>query len=187
MFLNSHKKKRNHSICLIQTLDLGIVVVIIAKQTLKMKLFQSIRQVFKTVGMCPSGIKHYQNWKIVSTFLFLTHTFITSMAYFLYDAKSIPELAEALFPSTTELVAGVSVGICIWKMTSILKLMKNFDDFIDKREWIFSPKVKNMSDLYLVWSYILGVVVKTVTSTAFPSRFPKPSISTAIHSNEYEN
>lgn len=140
-----------------------------------MKLFQSVRQVFKTVGMCPSSTEHYQKWKIVATFLFLTHTFITSMAYFLYDAKSIPELAEALFPSSTELVSGVSVGICIWKMTSILKLMKNFDNFIDKREWIFFRGLFWRFDAYLI------------SPSFFPFRFPKSRISTAIHSNEYEN
>lgn len=107
-----------------------------------MKLFQSTRGFFKTAGMYTCGIEHNQNhhwlnWKIVLTFLFLAHTFTTSMAYFLFDAKSIPELAEAFFPSTTELVTGVSISLCIWKMTNILKLMKNCDNFIDKRKTIF--------------------------------------------------
>lgn len=66
--------------------------------------------------------------------------FVSSLAYFLYEAKSIGEYADTFFMIFTTMVCVIFFSIGIRKMSSIHKLIGEFEEFIDKSKLEVSNK-----------------------------------------------
>lgn len=103
-----------------------------------MKLFHHIRKWFETLGVYPVQWQRKSLWNERNLFVIisLVQMFISSLAYFLYEAKSIGEYADSFFMVFTNVVCVVFFSISIFKMSSIHMLIGEFEQFIEKSEFM---------------------------------------------------
>lgn len=59
-------------------------------------------------------------------------TLIASTAFLLFKANTIQELADSFYVSLTHAVCLVYIMINIWKITDILQLIDQYEQFIQK-------------------------------------------------------
>lgn len=102
-----------------------------------MKLFRHIRKCFKIQGVyaVQSNRKCLLNPRNLFILFFLLQMFLSSLAYFLYEAKSIGEYADTFFMIFTTVVCVIFFSIGILKMSRIHKLIGEFEEFINKSEF----------------------------------------------------
>lgn len=99
-----------------------------------MKLFQYIRDCYQTVGVYPmqSNRNSVFNSKNVFVLMCALEMFTSSLAYFLFEAKSIGEFADSFFMVLSSCVCAVYFSISIFKIAHILELIGGFEQFIEK-------------------------------------------------------
>lgn len=102
-----------------------------------MKLFQSICRFYQVVGIQPPQLNQNYSfrWMHLICVFFLIQLICTTVAFILFEAKSIVEYAEAFFPASTEIANMVNFIVCIFKITNIFQLIENFEKFIEKSEF----------------------------------------------------
>lgn len=98
-----------------------------------MKLFFHIRKCFAIQGVhaVQTHRKSLLNPRNLFILFFLCQMFLESLAYFLYEAKTIGEYADTFFMIFTTMVCVIFFSIGIRKMSSIHKLIGEFEEFID--------------------------------------------------------
>lgn len=101
----------------------------------KMKLFQSVKNFYQTMGVYTPQSDH-QVHSINSHFLFfslsMTSNFISIFAYFLFKAISIEDYGSSFNKSMAGLSASANFFIIFWQMPTVLRLIENCEQFIEK-------------------------------------------------------
>lgn len=100
----------------------------------KMKLFQQIIGFYQMLGiLLPQPNPNYKHKLKTLIFLFsFIQMFMSTGAFFLYEAKSLREHVETLNLPITEIVSAIYILVSKWKMAEILKLCEEFEGFIEK-------------------------------------------------------
>lgn len=99
------------------------------------KLFQSLRQFCETldISYSPQFNQHRSfNWKILCILIFIIIHTVTSIAFFLFEAKSIQEYGDSFYAILSEFLCLASSPTIISKMPDIFMLIENFEKFIEK-------------------------------------------------------
>lgn len=118
-----------------------------------MKLFQKLLKFYQMMGIFPPhSFKNYkQNLKTCLFVLSFMHFFTSSSTFFLFHANSIRERIESFIETITILVCVIFISICKCKMAETLKIIENFEQFIEKSKyWIHSQnKAERALSFYL--------------------------------------
>lgn len=123
-----------------------------------MELFYFVRKCFKNLGVVPIQSEHDSsfNFKNLFVLISLLQMFISSLVYFLLEAKSIGELANSFYMILSCLACVIFFSISIWNISNILKLIGEFELFIEKSKLKISNK--HMNYLYSAempyWIYL---------------------------------
>lgn len=99
------------------------------------KLFQTLREFLKTIGIHPLQLSHgLYNLRNVTVLVFMVLNALSSGAFFIYGAENIRDYGVSFYACTSELA---SVGCLLSfrsNMTTIFKLMDELEAFIEKSE-----------------------------------------------------
>lgn len=57
--------------------------------------------------------------------------FITSFAFFLWEAETVDDYGTSFYGAVSQLCLTHNFLQVVWKMPDILKLLRNFENFID--------------------------------------------------------
>lgn len=101
-----------------------------------MKLFQSVQSFYCTMGVYPPEPNQRLSFRLKRIFFPLSSfiTFLALVAFFFFEAQTVEQYASAFHGSITELVILADFHIIAWQMPNILKLIENFERFIEKRK-----------------------------------------------------
>lgn len=101
----------------------------------KMKLFQTVQKCYGIMGILLPP-KSFQNCSINARNLFfilsLTLTFFSTIAYFLFQARSLLDYGNSFYGSTSDLYTLADFLIAFWKMPTILKFIALCEKFIEQ-------------------------------------------------------
>lgn len=99
-----------------------------------MKLFQQVHKFHQLMAtfMPQSNQNYKQNLKTLLFFFSYMLVFISSFAFFLFQAKSLHEQIETLSLPVSEIISAIYILIYKWKMVDILKLIDGMEQFIAK-------------------------------------------------------
>lgn len=61
--------------------------------------------------------------------------FISTAAYFLFEAQTADECGLSFYVSITVMTVTVYTSKIAWKLNKIFKLIRNYEEFIDKSEF----------------------------------------------------
>lgn len=103
-----------------------------------MKIFESLRQYYEFVGISSTQTrKHPFNIRNVAILAIFAQFGMTTMAYLLFEAKTIREFADSFYAAST--TAGVSNVFTwnIYNMANIYQLIDNCDAIVQERKQIF--------------------------------------------------
>lgn len=100
------------------------------------KLFQSVQEYFKTMGIFPTQPNQKYSFNLMSFFILLSMfmLLIPSMAFFLLKAETIEEYFDTFYASSSVLAYIVCFIVNIWKMTNLIELIKRYENSISKRK-----------------------------------------------------
>lgn len=103
----------------------------------RIKLFHSVQKFNQTLGIHPSrpDQRYSFNFSSAIVLLLIVLTFISSVAYFLYKAKTIEEHVQTFYISLTALCITIDFLTMCWKMTNILQLIEKYEEFIKKSKF----------------------------------------------------
>lgn len=142
-----------------------------------MELCHSVRKCFENLGIVP--IQSNQNSSFNSKNLFvlmcLLQMFLSSLAYLLFEAKSIGKLADSFYMILTSLACAIFFSICIWKIANILQLIREFEQFIGK------SKFKISNPRCAVCAIALNYLFK------FAFRIDRHNFKSDVHRADWEN
>lgn len=97
-----------------------------------MELFHSVRRSYQNIGVVP--VQSNPNLFLNLTNLFILmcqmQMFTSSLAYFLFEAKSIGKSADSFFMVLSSCVCAIYFLVSIWKISDILELIGEFEQFI---------------------------------------------------------
>lgn len=103
-----------------------------------MALFQTVQEVFKTMGIHPSLSQPdrfcWLNVKIYICLIIILQTLTASTAFFLFKANTIQSLADSFYVSLSHVAGLIYILITVWKVTDILLLIDQYEKFIQKRK-----------------------------------------------------
>lgn len=95
--------------------------------------------------MPQSNQNYTQNSKTLLFLLSFIQMFISSAAFFLFQAKSMQEYFKTLSVIITIFVCVIYISICKWKMVDILQLIEKFEEFIRKSKRMMSAYHSELS------------------------------------------
>lgn len=101
----------------------------------QLKLLQLTQKVYQDMGTYP--LQSNQNWRSINwrnifiLFSFI-QMFIFSLAFLIFEAKTIIEAGTCFYAVITEICCSIFYLIHMWKTQKILKLIENFEIFIEK-------------------------------------------------------
>lgn len=103
----------------------------------KMKLFESLQSYYAALDIFPTQSDKRSSFNFHNLFIPLNFSvlFIFQIGFFLFKAKDIVEHAETFYSSLTILGCNAIFVTKFWQMPNILKLIANFEKFIEKSEW----------------------------------------------------
>lgn len=109
-----------------ELISIQLDIVAMANQT---KLFHSLRQLYQTLGIYPSEASQTYRfeWK---TIFFVASTgllFITSFAFFLFEAETVDDYGTSFYTSVSQCTQTSNIFIMIWRMPIIVELLKKFE------------------------------------------------------------
>ena len=105
----------------------------------ELKLFQVVQSTFRSMGICrsESNQSNLLNAKTAFFLLSFVQLLCSSMPYLLYEAKSVGERADSFYVSLTNSVCLIYILLSMKKISNILKLIEQFQEFIQKSKlWI---------------------------------------------------
>ena len=116
---------------------------VFSKMTGKIKLFRNVRKFHRMVGIYPPAKHHQQPFNAKNIFVLLSMALflISEFWYFLFNASSIEEYGQCFYGSISMLEISLYFIVNFSKMKSILKLIRNFENFIEMSKLNF-PSVK---------------------------------------------
>lgn len=102
----------------------------------KMKLFESLQTYYAALDIYPKQSDKRSSFNLHNLFIPLNFSvlFIFQIGFFLFKAKDIVEHAETFYSSLTILGCNAIFVTKFWEMPNILKLIRNFESFIEKSE-----------------------------------------------------
>lgn len=103
------------------------------------KLFVNVQNTFQALGIAPplpvnpkwSSSLNYKNLFVL--FEFASGSILTT-GFYLFKGKSIKENAPTIFGSFGGLMCVLCFTIHIWKIDKILKLINDYEEFIERRK-----------------------------------------------------
>lgn len=103
------------------------------------KLFVNDQKKIQTLGIVPSQSMESKwslfNSKNLFVLFFTALGYISTTGFFLFKGKSIKEDALTVFASLAGFLCLLYFTVYIWKIDDILKLIKDYEEFIEKRKW----------------------------------------------------
>lgn len=108
--------------------------IMVVEAKFKIKLFQSVQKFNQMTGIYPSqpNQNYSFNWRSVAILLLFTLTFISSIAFIVIEAESIPEYAQSFYICITELCIAMDFIAMCCKMRNVLQLIETYEEFIEK-------------------------------------------------------
>lgn len=102
------------------------------------KLFNTYQKFYETLGFdifesCCT--KCLISAKSVFHLIASMQLFISTTAFFLFEAQTADEHGISFYISITILVTTVNISTVAWKMDEILMLIRNYEEFIDKSQF----------------------------------------------------
>lgn len=95
-----------------------------------MELFNTQRKFYETLGFAI-----HPNCRISAKYLiFLISSiqlFISTTAFFLFEARTAVEYGMSFYISITIVVSMVNISTIGWKMEEVLALIRNYEEFIE--------------------------------------------------------
>lgn len=106
-----------------------------ATMTNKIKLFQSVQKYNHTMGIRPH--RPNQRWplNITMNLIFLigfAQMAVEAAAFLIYREKSTFEFGGSFYAVVTEACTSTFYLVQMWQITNISKLIKHFEEFIEK-------------------------------------------------------
>ena len=100
------------------------------------KLFQLTRIYYKTLGIYPTKPNQKYAFNLTSLFSFLSMITIniSSASFFFFKAETIDEYLRSFYVSFTQFGFVFCFLVNIWKASNILKLIEDYEKFIQKSE-----------------------------------------------------
>lgn len=103
------------------------------------KLFQRLKKFYHTNGLIIDPSKSDQNCSFNAKNLFflliLTISFVSVTSYFIFEAESAIERSQTFYSALAELACVFNFIFQFWKIANVLKLIDQFDRFIEKSEF----------------------------------------------------
>lgn len=104
---------------------------------MKMELFRYVRKCYQTLGVYPVQSNQNSRFNLRNLFILMCilQMFTSSLAYFLFEAKLIGEFADSFFMVSSTLNCAFYFLISIFKISNILTLIGEFEQFIEKSKF----------------------------------------------------
>lgn len=120
--------QNNWMIFQLESIQLDIVTM--AEQS---ELFYSLRQLYKTLDIYPSKTNQTYRfkWKTIFFVFPIILMFITSFAFFLWEAETVDDYGTSFYGSMTQLSQTHNILMIIWQMPTILELFRKFENLIE--------------------------------------------------------
>lgn len=99
------------------------------------KLFHTTQMFCKALGLDTPRLhclKHSLNAKTVFHLIFLAQLFVSSSAFFFFDAKTIDEYGMSFYVSITYLSFTINIMTFAWQMTNITTQIEKYEEFTKK-------------------------------------------------------
>lgn len=99
------------------------------------ELFKFLQKSYQTIGFYPSQTGQIGcsfNLKNLFILLSILQLFLSSLAFFLFEAHSLFDYGTSFYTSITNLFSLIILAIILWKMTDILMLIEKFEEYIEK-------------------------------------------------------
>ena len=107
-----------------------------------MKIFQAVRKFYQIAGIQLSQNDRIScfkfNWKCLSYMVLLVQASISALAYFLFEAHSIVEHADAFYTFSTAISCLIIICLSLWKITKIFQFIEKLEIFIEKSKLNFN-------------------------------------------------
>lgn len=104
------------------------------------KLFNTQQKFYKTLGFdiflsqsCHS--KCLASAKILFFLISSTQLFISTTAYFLFQAQTADEYEISFYISITIFITVINISTIAWKIRKFLTIIERYEDFIDKSQF----------------------------------------------------
>lgn len=104
------------------------------------KLFNTQQNFYKTLGFdiflsqsCHS--KCLASAKILFFLISSTQLFISTTAYFLFQAQTADEYEISFYISITIFITVINISTIAWKIRKFLTIIERYEDFIDKSQF----------------------------------------------------
>lgn len=111
-----------------------------------MGLFKSLRKRWQTMGIIPPSPNQIHSFNQKNLFFLLSLTMITisTIAFLIFQAKTLIEYGSCMFLSFADLSSLADVLISIWRIPIIFKMIEMCERFIEISEWeTFSAVILN--------------------------------------------
>lgn len=112
----------------------------IATMAERLKLLQFIQSTYTSIGIYPPQSNQNRrsvNWRKIFMLFSLMQILILSLAFLIFEAKTVIDAGFPFFVVNTELCCTVYYLINMWKMPKILKIIKEFEKCAEESEfWV---------------------------------------------------
>lgn len=102
------------------------------------KLFQFLQKSYKTLGICPSqdheGLA-FNTRNVIFLFCY-AQMFLSVLAFFIFKADTMLEYGNSFFMFETQFYIAMDFLVLMWRITNILELIEEFEEFIEKSKKI---------------------------------------------------
>lgn len=105
----------------------------------QLNLFESVQSFYRVMGIYPTETSKKIPLLLKRLFFGVStvFTFSALVAFLLLEAQTVDQYASAFHGAVTELDQIIHFHISAWQMSNVLKLIANFEGFIEKREQTF--------------------------------------------------
>lgn len=117
----------------IESSDGAISLFVIAAMAKSVKLFQSVRKSYETMGIYSSKSNRFStfNWKIFLIALFIILMLISVVSFFIFKAKSIQDIGISCHLCLSEITTLNNFLLTVWHVPKIFNLIKHCEKFIE--------------------------------------------------------
>lgn len=107
--------------------------LILAAMAGKTQLFHSLWHSYRILGLYSpkTNQSHLFNWKVIFSLSFMVLMFMTSFAFFLWEAETLDDYGTSFYESLAEVSSVHNFMMNVWRTPLIIELVKNFEDFIE--------------------------------------------------------
>lgn len=105
---------------------------------IKIKLFQSLRKYFETLGTLSPETEdnHPFNWRNTFVLFGYFQLFASVLAFTMFEATQVVEFGLNYYGYMTEVLCAFAITTQIYRMVDILELIENCEEFIEKSKSI---------------------------------------------------